>query len=64
MELWGRQYYSYDSDYTSDSCSDLDHAVCYEPELFIARRDIPTLRYGQRSERCDDERSECDVEFV
>ena len=38
VELWGRQYDSHDSDYTNyaNTCSDLDHAVCYEPEFLLA----------------------------
>jgi hypothetical protein len=66
VELWGRQYDSHDSDYTNyaNTCSDLYHGLTDELEFYLDRGNEAALRYSQRPERRDDERSERVVEFI
>jgi len=65
--VWRRGGLAYDptnSAHSTDSRRDIDHAFSDEFELFIYRGNTTTIRYGQRPKRRNDERCECDVEFI
>ena len=49
------------SPYAANTCSDFDHPFGDQPEPRLAGCDIPAHRYGQRSERSNDEWSHSDV---